>query len=159
VHFPHRCPRIAQPSDDKKSKFWEINVDETNPYNAGDVHGHVRRIRAYLMNHTVYIILTFLTFASATAMAKDPSSHAAFDALAMYATTQLPAGWHVAERVFGPQDIPTYWGSRPVGLQVRLDGPHLRHPQFYSGLPMTPNQEREYFPRPSRIRIYLDRSS
>jgi hypothetical protein len=81
---------------------------------------------------------------------------AEFDAFASHVTRQLPPQWHIVESTFGPQHITTHWGKNPIGLGLRLEGPQLGHPLFYSGRPMTPAEHRDYFQdRPESIYIWV----
>lgn len=102
------------------------------------------------------LICALILLASAGASEVEAAPHADFNAFATRATLHLPTGWHVAECVFGPQQITMDWGPPTTGLRVRLDGPQLWHPYFYSGPPMTPGQASAYFrDRPESIFIWI----
>jgi len=112
--------------------------------------------RTTVMKKAIYVILALVAVGSAYAGEKDTDRRVEFDTFARRATARLPARWRVAEHIFGPQDITMFWGPRPVGLRVRLDGPQLWYPHIYTGRPMPPNEEREYFrDRPESISIWI----
>jgi len=108
------------------------------------------------MKNAIYLAFAFILLVSANARDMVRDQRGEFDAFARHATIRLPAGWHVGECSFGPQEIAMFWGPRPVGLQVRLDGPQLWYPHFYSGPPMSSSAEHEYFrERPESIYILI----